>query len=341
MKDQIRNACIIAALSVLCIIIVSGGKKEMHTISLYDVFDTYCEISVSGKNSEKALADCRELLEKYHAMWNVNDPDSEISKLNDNAGKESVALSADTIDILDRSKKYSLETNGFFDITVGAAAKLWNIPNEPRVPTKEELAEVIHKTGSELLEVDSDHAFLKKEGASITLGAIAKGYATEKLAEILKQNKINSALINLGGNVYALGSGTDGRLWNVGIADPRNDGETIGSIEVSNKAVITSAGNYRYFEENGVRYSHILNPFTASPANSGLLSVTVISANPTDADVLSTACYVIGYQQSVPLLNEYNADAVFVTENGTVYYTGGIADSFKYENTNYEYKLIK
>lgn len=340
MKNQIRNAILIAAAAVLIILAFSSGEGNTKTIRIYDAFDTYSEISASGKNAEKALEECREKLSEYHSLWNAEAPESEISRLNASAGLEAVNLCADTIDILKRAKLYNAETNGFFDVTVGAPAKLWSIPDAPRVPSKEELAEVIHKIGFDVMDVGEDSAYLKKKGASVTLGAIAKGYATEKLVDILKKDKIRSALLNLGGNVYALGTAPEGKPWSIGIADPQNDGELIGKIAVSNKAVITSAGNYRFFEEDGIRYSHIINPYTASPANSGLLSVSIVSANPTEADVLSTACYVIGYANSLPLLKEYNADAIFVTDNGCVYYTDGLDGVFEYDNKSYEYKTL-
>lgn len=341
MKNQLRNAAILVLIAIVCIIFSYSGNEESHSIQIYDAFDTYSEISASGRGGEKALTECREVILKYHNMWNDKSDDSEISKLNKEAGKKSVKLSEDTIDILKKSKFYTAETNGFFDITVGSAAELWDISGNPHIPSNEELADVIHKIGFDILEVYEDSAYLKKDGAKVTLGAIAKGYVTDKLIDVLKKHKIHSALINLGGNVYALGNTPSGKAWSIGIADPKNDGDVIGTLNIANKAVITSAGNYRYFETDGVRYHHILNPYTASPANSGLLSVTIISANPTEADVLSTACFVIGYTQSLSLLKEYNAEAVFVTDTGEVYYSEGIADMFEYDNDAYEYNLAK
>lgn len=333
MKDQIRNACIMAVAAVLCIFMSNREQSEASKIYIYDVFDTYSEISAVGKNCEKTLEECRETLEKYHRLWDVNSEESEISALNAHAGISAVSVSEETADILEKSKFYCAETNGFFDVTVGAAAKLWNIPYDARIPSNEELTEAIHKTGIDILEICENSAYLTKEGASVTLGAIAKGYATDKIVEIMKKNKIRSALVNLGGNIYVLGEEQK-----IGIADPQNAGKTVGSVKLAGKAVTTSAGNYRYFEENGVRYCHILNPYTASPANAGLLSVTIICSDATAADVLSTACYVIGYANSLPLLREYDAEAVFVTDSNTVYYTDGVEEVFEHDNELYEYK---
>lgn len=341
MKEQIRNAFLLAVTSILCILFSQNGYSKTEKIYLYDVFDTYSEISATGAKCEKALGECRELLLRYHDLWNDKSETSEISELNRSAGISKVTLSEETADILNKSKFFCAETNGFFDVTIGAAAKLWNIPKNPKIPSKEELTDVIHKTGTDILELDGENAYLTKEGASVTLGAIAKGYAAEKLVNVMKKNKIRSALINLGGNVYALGSDTSGKAWKIGIADPQNDGETIGTVEVCNKSVITSGGNYRFFEEDGIRYCHILNPYTASPANSGILSVTVICSDPTAADVLSTACFVIGYANSLPLLKEYEAEAVFVTDTKTVYYTDGLENIFEYDGNAYEYKCVK
>ena len=341
-KKQIFYAAILSFISVFSVFIMSENHGNMKTIQIYDVFDTYCEISAAGRNSDDALQKCSELLHKYHNMWNTKDENSEISRLNQALGTAPVHVSEDTLELLTEAKKYSIDTNGFFDITIGAAADLWNIPDNPRVPANEELIDVIHKTGFSLLEINEadSTAYLSKNGARVTLGGIAKGYAADKLAEIMKKENIGSALINLGGNVYALGKNEDGKPWQIGIADPKISSKLIGTLSISNKAVVTSAGSYRYFESNGVRYHHILNPFTASPANSGLLSVTIISANSTLADMLSTACFVIGYDQSLPLLKEYGVEAIFVTDTNTVCVSSSLSDCFTHDSENYEYKTF-
>lgn len=339
MKKQLIYAVFLATFSVVCLFLTSEKNADIEALQIYDVFDTYCDISVSGKNAEKALEKCNSLLHRYHALWNVKDENSEITRLNNAAGISEAEVSGDTLDILELSKKYSMDTNGFFDVTVGCATELWNISDLPRVPTPAELTDAIHKTGFAFLEIDKKNstAYLTKQGVKVDLGAIAKGYATDKLVEILKKEGVRSALINLGGNVYAMGKNSDNMPYSLGISDPMDLSMLVGTVKVSNKAVVTSAGNLRFFEADGKNYGHILNPFTASPANSDLLQVTIIGDSATVADMLSTACYVVGYSQSLALIKEFGVEAIFVTRNETVHVSEGIADKFEHDNEKYEY----
>ena len=333
-----------AAISIIFVVSLQLKQEETKTLQIYDVFDTYSELTiVSGKNSDKILQKCNLYLHEKDDKWSVTKPDSEISALNSAAGKSAVVLSEDTIDILDKSINSSLDTNGFFDITVGALTKLWDIGGEnPRVPTNEEITQAIHETGFGLLTVDKENktAELSKPGASVTLGAIAKGYATQGILDILKKEKVTSALLNLGGNIYVMGKREDGSAWNVGVQDPLDSNKLIGTLKVYDTGITTSGGYQRYFEEDGICYHHIINPYTGMPANSGLLSVTVISDDPVLADVLSTACFVIGYKESIALIREEGAKAIFVTDDNTVYYSSELKDFFEYDNPSYEYKAI-
>ncbi len=337
-KKQVTAAAVMLAASIIFIFCTRQQKNEYQTLSIYDVFDTYSELSVSGKNADKALEECNAYLHDVNSRWSATDPNSEISKLNAAAGVSPVTLSDDTVDILDKSVRYSMDTNGFFDVTIGALADLWDI-DKAQIPSKEDIASAIHKTGFNLLEINKDAktAELTKEGAAVTLGAVAKGYATKGILDILAKNNISSALVNLGGNTYALGMNGNS-AWNIGIQDPNNQSGTIGTLSVYDTAVITSGGYQRYFEKDGVRYHHIINPYTGSPANSGLLSVTIVNDDPILADALSTACFVIGYKESLSLLKDTDSKAVFVTDDNTVYFSTDLQDHFKYDNPSYEYK---
>ena len=342
-NKQAYYAALMIIITIFVLFITNRGSAETETLKIYDAFDTYSEITIpkSGKSAE-ILLEMSDYLHGLDAKLSPYNAESEISRLNEAAGVSAVQLSPEVLDILDKSMKYSLETNGFFDITIGALYNLWGFGTDnPKVPAPEELSDAIHKTGYSFLQLDkaSGTAMLTKEGVSIDLGAIAKGYAADELIEILKKHKINSSLINLGGNIYSLGALADGTPRSIGIQDPADSAKLIGSIEASNLAVITSGDYIRYFEQDGTRYHHILNPYTGAPANSGIKSVTIISDNATLADALSTACFVIGYENSLPLLKEFGAEAIFVT-NTEVLYTSGIAERFKHDNSSYEYKAV-
>lgn len=341
-KKQPIGAAIMLALSIIFILSSQTKNTKYKTLEIYDVFDTYSELTLLGKNTEKALTECNAYLHDADTRWSAKNPESEISALNSAAGVSEVALSDDTLDMLEKSVQYSVYTNGFFDITVGSLVNLWDI-SKAQIPSNESITTAIHKTGFNLLEINKENktAMLSCTGAAVDLGAVAKGYATAELLNILKKNGISSALINLGGNTYALGNRSDGTPWKIGIQDPGDTSRTIGDLSVYDTSVITSGNYQRYFEKDGVRYHHIINPYTGNPSNSGLLSVTVINRDPFIADILSTACFVIGYKESLPLLRESDSKAIFVTEDNTVYYSADLQNNFDYDNSAYEYKSFK
>lgn len=344
-KTQLISAFAMILLSAGFLFSFAQNKITPHTLSIYDIFDTYCEITIlAGKNSGKVLSECNEYLHKADRLWSDTNADSEISAVNAQAGKAPVKISDETFDILDKCLKYSADTNGYFDITVGALSKLWDIGGENQhVPPKEEISEAIHCTGFSFLELDKSAktAFITKDGACITLGAAAKGYAASELCTLLKNENITSGLINLGGNIYSIGKQSDGKPWNIAVQDPADSDNIIGTLNLFDTSVITSGSYIRYFEENGTKYHHILNPFTGMPANTGLLSVTIISPDACLADVLSTACFVIGYKESLPLIRESGVSAIFVTEDNTVYYSKGLENNFIHDNPRYEYKTFE
>ena len=177
-------------------------------------------------------------------------------------------------------------------------------------------------------------------GMKIDFGGIAKGYTSSKIIDIFKENGIESGIINLGGNVQTLGTKENGSLWRVAIQSPDADMDYLGILEVRDKAVITSGGYERYFEENGTIYHHILDPQTGYPADNGLVSVTIVSADGLLADGVSTALFVMGLDQAKQFWRENSDlfDAIFMTEENQLYVTEGIVDSF---STTYDVQLVE
>lgn len=341
-KKQIYYATLMIIITILSLFLINNKNEESETLRIYDAFDTYSEITIpAGKKSKEILSECAARLYELDEKFSAYKEESEISMLNSAAGITPVKLSEDTFEILDIAKKYSMETNGYFDVTIGALYDLWGFNDEPHRPTPEEISKAIHKTGFDFLKLDKDAgtAELVKSEMKVDLGAIAKGYAADEIVKILKKHKINSALVNLGGNIYSLGTLADGTIRSIGIQDPGDSSKLVGSIKIGNSAVVTSGDYIRFFEQDGEKYHHILNPYTGMPSNSGLKSVTIVGKNATIADILSTACFVIGYENSLPLLKECDAEAVFVTDK-MVYYTSGLADKFEYDNASYEYVQI-
>ena len=175
------------------------------------------------------------------------------------------------------------------------------------------------------------------------LGGIAKGYAGDEAIKIYKKYGIKSAYINLGGNVVVLGTKPDGKPWRIGVQNPRaENGFYIGIVEVADKAVVTSGDYERFFEENGKRYHHILDPKTGRPADSGLISSTIVTDVSMDADALSTAAFVLGLEKGRALVESLEGvEAIFVTKDKEVYVTDGLRNSFTFSDESKEFKYVE
>jgi len=192
-----------------------------------------------------------------------------------------VSVSKDTIDMIEKSIYFSEISNGLFDISIGALVDLWNINSDnPRIPQQHEINAAIQDIDYKEIILDKENitVTLSKSGILIDTGAIAKGYITDRLVMYLKEKKVDSAILNLGGNLYLFGSKKDGSAWNIGIRNPFGyQGDYIGTISIKNLSVVTSGIYERYFESDGLRFHHILNPMTGYPENNNLASVSIIS----------------------------------------------------------------
>lgn len=256
--------------------------------------------------------------------------DSDISKLNARAGMGPQQVHSDTIRLLSLAKEYSQLSAGAFDCTIRPLASLWNIGKKGDfIPSAEEIEAAAKCTGYEDLVVYPESAELKRPDMSVDLGGIAKGYAGDEAKRILLENGVTSALVNLGGNIVAIGDRPDGSPWSIGIQNPlRARGESLFSLKPSGSSVVTSGVNERFFIKDGKRYHHILDPRTGAPAQSRLLSVTVICPSGVHADALSTALFVLGLPKYPDfgslLLSAANAEAVYITENLGLFLTPGL-----------------
>ncbi|MDR2420882.1 MAG: FAD:protein FMN transferase [Oscillospiraceae bacterium] len=271
--------------------------------------DTVMSITAYGEGAGEAVRDAERRIRELDKLWSVGDPESEISRVNGGGD----APSEETGEILLEAERVREMTGGAFDERVYALSEAWGFySGEYSVPGADELKKLLGNKDK------------------IDLGAIAKGYASDETAALLRGAGIESAIINLGGNVFALGSKPGGGAWNVAVRDPLDSSKHVGSLKLRDRAAVTSGGYERYFEENGVRYHHIIDPRTGYPADSGLASVTVVSENGTLADGLSTGLFVLGKERAIGLWRENMElfDLVLVENDGTVTVTDGLEKSF-------------
>ena len=232
-----------------------------------------------------------------------------------------------------RALELNKETDGAFDIAIYPVMEAWGFPTQNfRVPSADELTGLLkHVDAAKILyDKDTREISFEDDQMKIDLGGIAKGYTSSRIMDIFKENGITSGLVNLGGNVQALGTKTDGSNWRVAVQSPDDTEDYLGVLSIRDKAVITSGGYERYFEQDGVTYHHIIDPKTGYPAENGLVSVTIVSSDGTLADGLSTSLFIMGEEKAAEFWKAHSDEfeAILETDDGTIYVTEGLKDSF-------------
>lgn len=318
---------ILASCAVLFASCAYESDRKPCSVSFF-AMDTYMTVTAYGKNAESALNDVSEKIIALEKMWSATDENSEVYAINNSGGK-TVPVSKETEALIEYALEISEATDGALNITLYPVLKAWGFTTgEYRVPSDDEIAALLENTGCEKVRLDSGSVTIP-EGMQLDLGAVGKGYAGDIAVSILKERGVNSALLDLGGNIQAIGSKPDGTPWRVGLRNPF-DGGSLAMLEVSDCAVITSGGYERYFtDENGSTYCHILDPENGRPAESGLASATIIGSKGRLCDGLSTAVFVMGQEKAEQFWRGYGGfEMVLVTKGGEVYITEGIEESF-------------
>lgn len=303
-------------------------RRESRTVF---ALGTVCSIQVFTERPqsevEPVLQACTHRLEELERHLSANAENSTLIDINNASGVSAVGVPADVYPLFKRAAFFAEKTGGAFNPVIGSVVKLWNIGFEnARKPEDRDIRAALFRTDYKDLELTGSAIFLKKAGMKLDLGAIAKGFAADELSRIVKQAGIAHALIDIGGTISTVGKRSDGNLWKIGIRDPRvQQGQPIISVPVENLSISTSGSYERYFEQDGVRYHHILDPATGYPVRNNLTAVSVFSHSATDADALSTACFVLGYERAVTLLSELSGtEALFIFDDNTVRMTDGL-----------------
>lgn len=290
--------------------------------------DTYMTFSAYGEGAGQALREAEEEIYRLESEWSVTDKGSEIYRVNHSGGMP-VSLSDDTAEIIRFVLDMAEETGGALDPTIYPVVSAWGFTtDENRIPSQEELQTLLGEIGYDKVELDGNLIRLP-EGMELDLGAVGKGYAGDLAAELLKENGVTSALLDIGGNIQAVGSRPDGSGWRIALRSPFGEGQ-IGVLEVSDCAVVTSGNYERYFVgEDGREYGHIIDPETGYPADNGTASVTIIAEEGKTADALSTSMFVKGLSGAEEYWRTHrDFDMILITEDGHIYITEGIESSF-------------
>lgn len=293
--------------------------------------DTIIKLTAYGENAAAAVDEAVAEIQRLDILLSVGNPESQVYEINHGG---SPVLSDDLKILLGRADWIYKNTGGAYDITVYPLMQLWGFTEDSQsVPSPREIEDVLGDCGADRLVLTDDH--LDLGGCrGIDFGGIAKGYAGDQIMNIYMKHGITSGVISLGGNVQCYGSKPDGSPWRCGITDPHHPQDStklLGVVNVSGKAVVTSGDYERFFEENGKRYHHIMDPETGYPAESGLRSVTIISSDGTLADGLSTACFVMGKEGAMNFWKSNSSlfDMILLTDSGELIVTDGIKDKFE------------
>lgn len=304
-------------------------KKQLQ--QTFRALGTVNTITVWSDGHFAALHKAQERVLELDDRLSAFKENSEISQINQAAGRAFVPVHADTLGLIRASLLFSALSQGAFDISARPMVDLWGTcKKENRIPSSGEIGAVKSLVNFKDLVVSekTSSVMLRKPQQALDLGGIAKGYAADEVRRILREHEVEDALINLGGTVIAMGTP---RV--IGIQDPQKaTGIPMGKVLVSDRALVTSGSYERFFDLDGVRYHHIIDPRTGFPAQSGLLGVTLIGSSAMELDALSTAVFVLGMERGLPLLEQRDIQAVFITQSYDVLTTPALKDYFSLVN---------
>jgi thiamine biosynthesis lipoprotein len=349
MKNK-RNLILALTLLFLCVVALGAASVWNHSTGTTPVtreefmFDTVLELSIYDKMKEEQMSSVFEQVyarsQEIEDEFSVFQKDSLAEMINGKAAEEEIAINDDFNSVLQTAMKVSKLSKGAFDITVKPLSDLWNFNSpSPAVPSPNDIYQAKAKVGYQNILL-SDHSIrFQNAGIQIEFGAVAKGFAVEEAAEQLRKLGVQKAIVNYGGNVALVGEKESGKGYSVGLQTPFSPtGEYFALLRLSNCALATSGAYERNFTVNGTLYHHILDPKTGYPAESGLKSVTVVCEDAAKADALSTAFFVMGFKDSMDVLDSLEGvDAVFVDDLNRVYITNGLKD--KISITDEAYRL--
>ncbi|MGM9933608.1 FAD:protein FMN transferase [uncultured Clostridium sp.] len=308
-------------------------SNNMSTVTTIMIEEN--EFSVQAIDEvEKMLIDIEEKMSFYLT-------DSETSRINRYSGLRGIKVSPCTLDVIKESIKYSILSDGKFDITLGPVISGWGIfSNHERILNRDEIQHFMSLTGYKDIIINGNIVQLRKKGQKIDLGGIAKGYASDEAVKIFKKHNIKSAMINIGGNVSVTGRKENNDLWHIGIQNPEKDrGDHLGILECEDISVVTSGNYVRYFKENNKLYGHIINSQNGLPVQNDLTSLSIVCREGIKADALSTAVFSMGLERGIDFINNLNdVYAIFVTNERKVYTSRNLKESFyESDRINYEY----
>ena len=338
----------VSLILVICLLIstiISGCSSNESNRSSTEplskstfLLNTIVTITIYDSNDESVLEGAFDLCKKYENIFSRTSSDSELYQLNEGSlekKENGYEVSDELSQLIQAGLTYGKLSNGSFDIAIEPVSSLWDFTAEdPQIPDDSIIQSKLPLVNYQDVTVIGNQIKFAKEGMGLDLGAIAKGYIADQIKNYLLENDVNSAMINLGGNVLCVGTKPNGAPFNIGIQKPFADrNETVAVMELKDVSVVSSGIYERYFTKDDKFYHHILNPKTGYPYETDLVAVTIISDKSVDGDGLSTSCFALGLEEGMKLINSLeHTYAVFITEDYEMHYSDGFLEDIKVTN---------
>ena len=308
-----------------------GGGTTLTTYAM----GSYVQQTVYGGDEEGAAQAANTAITELEDLISWRVEGSDVEQLNQAAGTDFLEIDQRTWNVLRTSLDVCQASGGAFDITIAPISWLWDFDEEPHLPQASTIESLLPAVDYTQLSLQEDGtAALRSSSSALDLGAVGKGAACDAAVAAYKEAGVERAVVSVGGSVGVYGEKPFGQKWQVSVRNPDTDG-ALGVLSVSSGFLSTSGSYEKQFTEDGVTYHHLLDPSTGYPADSGLLSVTVWSGSGALSDALSTACFVLGLEDSLPLLEQFDSQALFITQERQIYLTSGLEDAFTLSSGDY------
>ena len=326
--------CILIAAVTAAAIFSDWGRPSEQTAFL---MDTQARIVIyDGGNQEAAMEGAFSLLRKLDGMMNVHNPESELSLLNQEGER---MVSPELFSVIERGLYFSQLSGGVFDITIRPLTELWDFKQQT-VPEDALIKEAMRKVDYRNVTLRTDHTVVLHNGTQLDLGGIAKGYAADQVCGYLREQGIQNALVDIGGNIKALGSGSKGDGYRIGLQNPDSQrGSYFATLSVKDASVVSSGVYERNFEKDGQRYHHIIDTRTGRPLQNGIIASTVVTESSMDADALSTIVMLLGEQEGIQLAESIpGVECILVREDKNLFVTQELKREINITDSTYLFK---
>ncbi len=332
-KKIVSVVCCSFLLTVLSACTYEKEKVYKKSTIMMDTVITISVVSHSKHNAERAINTAFLEIKRLEALFDFYSPDSEVARINRNAGISSVKVSPDMLAVLDKASFVSEKTEGAFDVTTGSLLELYDFSHniKPQQGALEERLPLVNYRAVHINRKDST-AFLEKKGMLIDLGGIVKGYTADKTVEILKRAGIDSGIVAIAGDIKTFGLKPNGNPWKIGIKDPRAEGQDdiIAALDLKDLAISTSGDYERYFMLDGTRYHHLLSPMTGYPVHT-CQSVSIITEEGVLADAFATGVFILGPEKGMKVIEQLGFDGLIIDREGHVHVTSNIRGKIQFE----------